>query len=287
VILKGQMLVDEAQRAVLFVGSPVIDDRTRLKDYGLTLSDFPMHDSTADMVVFQQQRLVNRKLEGLVHERTVELEAEQAKSEALLHEMLPAGIVRRLKSGESLIAERYESVTVLFADLVGFTPLTAELKPAEIVELLMETFSHFDSLIGKYGVEKIRTIGDNYMVASGLPTPRPDHAQALAGMALDMRDYIQSRPPYRNHRVDFRIGLNSGPVIAGVIGHRKYQYDLWGDTVNTASRMESGGTPGKIQITGTTHSLIRDEFTCEPRGKIPVKGMGELETWYLLGRQTR
>jgi len=283
VILKGQMLVDEPRRVILFVGSPVINDRTKLKEYGLTLTDFPMHDSTADLVVFQQQRLINRKLENLVQERTVQLEAEQAKSDSLLHEMLPAGIVQRLKSGEGLIADRFTSVSVLFADLVGFTPLTAELAPAEIVELLMELFSHFDSLIGKYGVEKIRTIGDNYMVASGLPHPRPDHAQALAHMALEMSAYIRSRPPYRNRRVDFRMGLSSGPVIAGVIGRRKFQYDLWGDAVNTASRMESSGTAGKIQITRETFELIQDEFTCEPRGKVMVKGKGELETWYLVG----
>jgi guanylate cyclase len=197
--------------------------------------------------------------------------------------MLPAGIVQRLKSGEGLIADRFASVSVLFADLVGFTPLTAELAPAEVVELLMELFSHFDSLIGKYGVEKIRTIGDNYMVASGLPHPRPDHAQALAHMALEMSAYIRSRPPYRNRRVDFRMGLSSGPVIAGVIGRRKFQYDLWGDAVNTASRMESSGTAGKIQITRETYELIKDEFTCEPRGTVMVKGKGELETWYLVG----
>jgi class 3 adenylate cyclase len=283
VILKGQMLVDEPRRMILFVGSPVITDRTRLKEYGLTLSDFPMHDSTADLVVFQQQRLINRKLEILVDERTLELQEEQARTDALLHEMLPAGIVQRLKSGESLIADRFPSVSVLFADLVGFTPLTAELAPAEIVELLMELFSYFDSLIGKYGVEKIRTIGDNYMVAAGLPHPRPDHAHALANMALDMSAYIRSRPPHRNRRVDFRIGLSSGPVIAGVIGRRKFQYDLWGDTVNTASRMESSGTAGSIQITRETYELIKDEFACEPRGKVAVKGKGELETWYLLG----
>jgi class 3 adenylate cyclase len=280
------MLVDEPRRMILFVGSPVINDRTKLKEYGLTLSDFPMHDSTADLVVFQQQRLINRKLENLVQERTVQLEAEQAKSDSLLHEMLPAGIVQRLKSGEGLIAERFSSVSVLFADLVGFTPLTAELAPAEVVELLMELFSHFDSLIGKYGVEKIRTIGDNHMVASGLPHPRPDHAQALAHMALEMSAYIRSRPPYRNRRVDFRMGLSSGPVIAGVIGHRKFQYDLWGDAVNTASRMESSGTAGKIQITRETFELIQDEFTCEPRGKVMVKGKGELETWYLVGQKS-
>jgi class 3 adenylate cyclase len=288
VILKGQMLVDEPRQLIFFIGSPVINDRLQLKNYGLTLSDFPMQDSTVDLVVFQQQRLINQKLENLVNDRTRELEAEKVKSDALLHAILPAPIVERLKFGETLIADKFTSVTVLFADLVGFTPLTVELAPAEMVELLNEIFSHFDSLIEKYGVEKIRTIGDNYMVASGVPRPRPDHAQALAHMALDMSAYAQSRPPYRDKHVDFRIGINSGPLIAGVIGNRKFQYDLWGDAVNTASRMESSGTAGKIQITRETYELIKDEFVCEPRGKVMVKGKGELETWYLVGlKQSR
>jgi class 3 adenylate cyclase len=281
VILKGQMLVDEHRQLGFFIGSPVINDRLQLKNYGLTLSDFPLQDSTVDLVVFQQQRLINQKLEDLVHDRTRELEAEQGKSDSLLHAILPAGIVERLKSGETLIADKFTSVTVLFADLVGFTPLTVEMAPAEMVELLNEIFSHFDSLVEKYGVEKIRTIGDGYMVAAGVPRARPDHAQALAHMALDMSDYIQRRPTNRDKRVDFRIGINSGPLIAGVIGHRKFQYDLWGDAVNTASRMESSGTPGKIQITRETYELIKDEFVCESRGKVMVKGKGELETWYL------
>jgi adenylate cyclase len=152
-----------------------------------------------------------------------------------------------------------------------------------MVELLNEIFSHFDSLVEKYGVEKIRTIGDNYMVASGVPTPRPDHAQALARMALDMRDYITGSPPSYGKRLDFRIGINSGPVVAGVIGHRKFQYDLWGDPVNTASRMESSGVPGKIQISRETHELIKDGFIWDLRGNVQVKGKGEMETWYLIG----
>ena len=287
VILKGQMLVDESRRLIFFVGSLVMDDRLELVKYGLTLSDFPIHDSSMDQVIFRQQRLINKKLEDLVHERTSKLAAEQAKSDSLLHAMLPAGIVERLKLGETLIADKFTSATVLFADLVGFTPLTMELAATEIIELLEGLFSHFDSLIAKYGVEKIRTIGDNYMVASGVPVPRPDHAQALAHMALDMSEYIHSRPVYRDKRVDFRIGINSGPLIAGVIGDKKYQYDLWGDTVNTASRMESSGTAGKIQITRATYELIKEEFACEPRGKVTVKGKGELETWYLAGVNPR
>ena len=213
------------------------------------------------------------------------LEREQEKSERLLLNVLPRDIAAALKDEEQTIADHFPHVSVLFADIVGFTPLSAALEPDELVDLLNSIFSHFDALVERYGCEKIRTIGDNYMVASGLPDPRPDHAHALASMALDISAYIRGRPPYRNHRVDFRIGLNSGPVIAGVIGHRKYQYDLWGDTVNTASRMESGGTPGKIQITRETYELICDDFDCEPRGKVMVKGKGELETWYLVGHR--
>jgi class 3 adenylate cyclase len=282
ITLKGQMLVDDARRLIFFVGSIVMSEHLELVKHGLTLSDFPIHDSSMDQVMFREQRLINKKLEGLVHERTLELQAEQAKSDSLLHAMLPAGIVERLKAGENLIADRFASASVLFADLVGFTPLTMELEAAEIIELIGGLFSHFDSLITKHGVEKIRTIGDNYMVASGVPAPRSDHAQALARMALDMANYIHARPMYRDKRVDFRIGINSGPLIAGVIGDRKHQYDLWGDTVNTASRMESSGTPGKIQITQTTYELIKDEFVCEPRGKVSVKGKGDLDTWYLI-----
>jgi len=287
ITLKGQMLVDDSRRLIFFIGSMVMNEHLGLEKHGLTLSDFPIHDSSMDQVMFREQRLINKKLEDLVHERTLELEAEQAKSESLLHAMLPAGIVDRLKLGETSIADRFTEATVLFADLVGFTPLTLELPATEIIELLEGLFSYFDSLILKYAVEKIRTIGDNYMVASGVPLPRPDHAQALARMALDMSNYIHSRPVHRDKKVDFRIGINSGPLIAGVIGDKKYQYDLWGDTVNTASRMESSGTAGKIQITRATYDLIREEFVCEPRGKVPVKGKGELETWYLVGAKSR
>lgn len=283
VVLKGQMLVDKVRSSIFFIGSPMMDDRLNLVEHGLTLSDFPIHDSGMDLVIFQEQRLINKKLEDLVHERTVELEAEQAKSDSLLHAMLPAGIVERLKLGETSIAEKFTSATVLFADLVGFTPLTLELSALEIIELLEGLFSHFDTLLETYGVEKIRTIGDNYMAASGVPDPRPDHAQALAHMALEISEYVHSRRVYRDRQVSFRIGINSGPLIAGVIGDKKHQYDIWGDTVNTASRMESSGIPGKIQITQATYDLIKAEFVCEPRGKIPVKGKGHLETWYLVG----
>jgi guanylate cyclase len=196
---------------------------------------------------------------------------------------LPRDIAARLKSGERIIADHYPSVSILFADLVGFTPLTNLLSPNDMVELLNEIYSHFDALIEKHGAEKIRVIGDNYMVAAGLPRQRADHAQVLARLAMEMNAYIDSLAPVGDRRLAFRIGINSGPVIAGVIGRKKFAYDVWGDTVNTASRMESQGIPGKIQITQATYELLKDEFVCEPIGLVDVKGKGTMETWTLVG----
>ena len=211
------------------------------------------------------------------------LRLEQDRSENLLLNVLPREIADRLKSGERIIADHHPSVSILFADLVGFTPLTNQLSPTAMVELLNDIYSHFDSLIEKYGVEKIRTIGDNYMIASGLPGPRPDHAQAIAHLALEMNAYIASLAPVGNRRLSFRLGINSGPVIAGVIGHKKFAYDVWGDTANIASRMESQGVPGRIQITQATYELIKRDFICEPHGSIDVKGKGPMQTWFLVG----
>jgi guanylate cyclase len=213
------------------------------------------------------------------------LHTEQERSESLLLNVLPREIAARLKNGEKIIADHHLAVSILFADLVGFTPLTNRLTPAEMVELLNEIYSHFDSLIEKHGAEKLRTIGDNYMIASGLPRPRIDHAQALARLAIEMNAYIANLPPIGDRRLAFRIGINSGPVIAGVIGQRKFAYDVWGDTVNTASRMESQGAPGKIQITQATYELIKDDFVCVPHGPVDVKGKGVMETWFLLGER--
>ena len=211
------------------------------------------------------------------------LQNEQAKSESLLLNILPKDIAAILKNDSRTIADHYESASVMFADMVGFTPLSAELGPVDIVELLNEAFSYFDSLLDTYQVEKIRTIGDNYMVASGVPGRRADHAQALVAMALEMQDYV-ARHSFRGGRhVDFRIGINSGSVIAGVIGRRKFVYDVWGDAVNVASRMESHGLVGFIQITQATYELIKDEFVCEPRGTVEVKGKGQMDVWLVLG----
>ena len=211
------------------------------------------------------------------------LNRERERSERLLLNVLPAEIAEILKDNDRIIADHFDSVSVLFADVVGSTSLTVELAPERMVKLLNEVFSYFDSLVEKYGVEKIRTIGDNYMVASGVPRPRSDHGAALANMALEMNAYICDRPAGGGTPLQFRIGMNTGPVVAGVIGQKKFHYDIWGDAVNTASRMESHGIPGKIQITREMYELIKDEFVCVRRGIVDVRGKGEMETWYLEG----
>ena len=212
------------------------------------------------------------------------LQLEQEKSERLLLNVLPKEIAPILKEGDITIADHFDSVSILFADVVGFTSLSARLPPREMVDLLNEVFSYFDTLADKYGLEKIRTIGDNYMIASGAPVPRVDHAHALAGMALEMISHVGQPRDGHDVKLRFRIGMNSGPAVAGVIGRRKFQYDLWGDPVNTASRMESHGVPGKIQIARSTYELIKDDFVCVSRGLIDVKGKGQMETWFLEGR---
>jgi adenylate cyclase len=211
------------------------------------------------------------------------LQVEQAKAENLLLNILPRSIADKLKAQTQPIADQFESASILFADVVDFTPWSERLTPVEVVGYLDRLFSHFDALADRYGLEKIKTIGDCYMAAAGVPTPRPDHARALALMALDMVEAMHSSDDVEHLGLELRVGINSGPVVAGVIGRKRFLYDLWGDAVNTASRMESHGTPGRIQLTRATYELLADEFECEPRGTIAVKGKGELEAWYLVG----
>jgi guanylate cyclase len=213
------------------------------------------------------------------------LREEQARAENLLLNILPRPIADKLKAETRTIADQFSSASILFADVVDFTPLSEHLAPAEVVGVLDRLFSHFDVLVEGYGVEKIKTIGDCYMVAAGVPSPRPDHARALALMALDMQAAMRSVDEIGQLGLGLRVGINSGPVVAGVIGRKRFLYDLWGDAVNTASRMESQGTSGRIQITRATKELLENEFVCEPRGTISVKGKGEMEAWYLVGRR--
>jgi guanylate cyclase len=211
------------------------------------------------------------------------LRVEQAKAENLLLNILPRSIADRLKAETQPIADHFDSASILFADVVDFTPWSERLPPAEVVGYLNRLFSHFDELGERYELEKIKTIGDCYMVAAGVPRPRPDHARALALMALDMLEAMRSADEVAHLGLELRVGINSGPVVAGVIGRKRFLYDLWGDAVNTASRMESHGAPGRIQVTRSTYELLAGEFELEPRGTIAVKGKGEVEVWYLIG----
>ena len=208
----------------------------------------------------------------------------QRRADALLLNILPHRVADLLKARHQRIAEQIEATTILFADVVDFTPMSARLQPAEVVDLLDEVFTGFDDLADRYGLEKIKTIGDCYMVAAGVPVPRDDHAHAAADMALAMCEMVDRLQRDDGTALQLRIGLNSGPVVAGVIGRKRFIYDLWGDVVTTASRMESQGAPGRIQITASTHEVIGDTFACVPRGPVEVKGKGMVEAWFLLGR---
>lgn len=213
------------------------------------------------------------------------LESEQQKSESLLLNILPAAIAERLKGGETTIVDSLPEATVLFADLVDFTALAAQLPSVDVVRLLDDIFSAFDDLAQAQGLEKIKTIGDAYMVVGGVPTPRPDHAEAVAEVALNMIAHVERAFAGYPRTIRLRIGIHTGPVIAGIIGRHKFNYDLWGDTVNTASRMESHSLPGRIQVTDATRQRLVARYRFECRGDIEVKGKGLVRTWFLNGRR--
>lgn len=213
------------------------------------------------------------------------LQAEQEKSERLLLSILPKPIADRLKQGEEPIADSFAEVTVLFADIVDFTKLALSVTPAELVGFLNSVFSAFDQLADRYGAEKIKTIGDGYMVAAGLPTPSQDHAQAVIELALDMQATMSSQATPTGDPLQMRIGIHTGPVVAGVIGTKKFSYDLWGEIVNLASQMESSAPPGAIQVTHETYKQVNNRFVFEERGPVQVKGGRTMVAYILTGRK--
>lgn len=240
-----------------------------------------------DISVFLYERLqraefsARRELEAAYQKLTVERE----RSERLLLNILPNAIAERLKRENSIIADQFAEATVLFADVVGFTQLSSKISASELVVLLNCMFSMFDELTEQHKAEKIKTIGDAYMVAAGLPTYRSDHAEAIANLALDMQKAIAEFNAEQNQSFSIRIGINTGPVVAGVIGLKRFIYDLWGDTVNIASRMESHGLAGGIQVSEATYQCLREQYLFEKRGIIQIKGRGEMTTYLLIRKQ--
>jgi guanylate cyclase len=278
----GSLLLEEPRRTLVWiVGFVALLPITALLQPHLTPAHLPetfvrwffvLNLGTVIAVVF-----------GLLHYFVRRRDFFQESSEMLLLNILPKEISEALKTEPRAIAAHYDESSILFADIVGFTPMAATMLPLTLVDLLNDVFECFDELVDKYELEKIKTIGDCYMVAAGVPRPRVDHAEALVNFALDMQAEIGKRA-FGGRRLAFRIGINSGPVVAGVIGRRKFIYDLWGETVNMASRMESHGTSGVIQITGSTYDLVSEHFDCQARGPIEVKGVGLVETWCVTGR---
>jgi adenylate cyclase len=230
--------------------------------------------------------LEKKRLHDLQQEYLKQLEAEKERSERLLLNILPGPIAQQLKEGHQVIADYFSEATVLFADIVNFTPLSARLHPDELIALLNDIFSGFDRLAEQHALEKIKTIGDAYMVVGGLPRPRPDHAEAVVEMALAMQQQIAHFQRDDGRPFEMRIGIATGPVVAGVIGTRKFAYDLWGDTVNTASRMESHGLPGQIQVTQETYERLSGRYQFELRGTVELKGQGRTTAYLLIGHQT-
>lgn len=276
--ISGWTMTICAQAPILIEPAILLDPTTRV---GFLIADaFLITVNTiGTLASYQIERSARR---NFVQELVID--NERRKSDRLLANILPYPVAEKLKRQQQ-IADQFPEVSVLFADLVDFTVQSANLAPDELINFLNRTFSIFDRLAEKHGVEKIKTIGDNYMAVAGLPIPRPDHAQAIADMALEMLDEISRLTDPAMGRIEFRIGINTGPVIAGVVGLQKFAYDLWGDTVNTASRMESHGLPGCIQVTSAVVELLQDQYKFESRGPIQVKGKGVMTTYFLVRRK--
>ena len=246
------------------------------------------------MLVVKRLKRISQELESKIQQRTrklretnIQLRDEQQKSTDLLLNILPESIVDRIQQGETNISDSFNEASILFADIVNFTPMSQDVSSSELIEILSTIFSRFDALTEQYGLEKIKTIGDSYMVASGIPFPRDDHAAVIADLALAMQAELKAINARLNRQLNIRIGINSGPVVAGVIGQKKFIYDLWGDTVNVAARMESHGVDGAIQVSQSTHELLRGRYLFEGRGLIPIKGKGTMKAYMLKGKRSR
>uniref|UniRef100_A0A671UFR5 guanylate cyclase n=1 Tax=Sparus aurata TaxID=8175 RepID=A0A671UFR5_SPAAU len=290
--LRGQMLWMESLRCMLYLCSPKLRSLQELKDVGLHLADLAQHDVTRDLVLLNQQRLAEMELTNQLERKKEELrilskhlEAEKQKTETLLYAMLPRHIANQLKDGKSVEAGDFEVCTILFSDVVTFTNICAACEPIDIVHMLNSMYSKFDRLTNIHDIYKVETIGDAYMVVGGVPVPTDTHAVRVANFALGMR--VAAREvtnPITGKPIQIRVGLHTGPVLAGVVGEKMPRYCLFGDTVNTASRMESHGLPDHIHLSPSTYRCLKDAgFNIQKRGQIEVKGKGQMNTYFLLG----
>ncbi|MDJ1182097.1 adenylate/guanylate cyclase domain-containing protein [Roseofilum casamattae] len=277
-----QRELGEIEPIQAMVGFPISSDEDRLGMVTL----FSQNAQPIDEELVQMLTGIGKQMCQFIKRKKIEIALfyQKKQTEKLLHNILPQRIAELLKQTSGAIAEQFDAVTVLFADIVGFTQLSEEKSASELVALLNWIFSKFDQITEECRLEKIKTIGDAYMVVGGLPTPRYDHAEAIANMALRMQDAIAEFNQETDGDFQIRIGINTGPVVAGVIGKKKFSYDLWGDTVNTASRMESHGIPGQIQVTEATYHVLKTSYRLRHRGKIEIKGKGEMDTYILLGK---
>jgi class 3 adenylate cyclase len=248
------------------------------------LTEQPLHTLVPVAVVFAAVSALLLRVTQYLHLQAGEIDRERARSDHLLDAMLPASISRRIKNGEGHIVERYDEATVLFADRAGFTQLSEKLPPERLVALLNHVFTLFDGLVTRHGLEKIKTMGDAYMVASGL-AGSPHDQRAVADFALDLLDAVREVEVPEAEEIGVRVGIQSGPVVAGIVGTQRFVYDVWGDTVNTAARMESHGVVNAIQVTEAVRNALSEQYAFEPRGAISIKGKGDMNVWLL--RQPR
>jgi class 3 adenylate cyclase len=296
--MTGREVLAEMQKSVQLRGFPVIvisggqdiDDVVRCIELGAEdylpkpFSQVLLKARLTSSIEKKRLRDLERMRRQQLQEQHEQLEREQEKTENLLLNILPRSVSQRLKSGEKRIADAHQDVSVLFADLVGFTQMSHGMSAERLVNMLDEIFSRFDWIVGDAGIEKIKTIGDCYMMVSGVPEPRADHAVAVVDAGFALLDAMDSFNRAHGTQLQIRIGVNSGPVVAGVIGMHKFTYDLWGNTVNVASRMESTGVPGRIHVSPSTARHLQEHFVLEARGSVAVKGIGEVETFFVPGR---
>ncbi|XP_071758230.2 guanylate cyclase soluble subunit beta-2 [Centroberyx gerrardi] len=290
--LRGQMLWMGSLGCMLYLCSPKLRSLQELQDGGLHLADLAQHDATRDLVLLNQQRLAEMELTNQLERKKEELrilsrhlEAEKKKTETLLYAMLPRHVANQLKDGMSVEAGEFEVCTILFSDVVTFTNICAACEPIHIVHMLNSIYSKFDRLTNVHDVYKVETIGDAYMVVGGVPVPTESHAHRVANFALGMRTAAREvTNPVTGKPIQIRVGLHTGPVLAGVVGEKMPRYCLFGDTVNTASRMESHGVPDHIHLSTSTYSVLKDAgFDLRERGQIEVKGKGQMTTYFLFG----